>query len=523
MKRLAAVLALALLLGFGGARLLAGDGSTETVVATGCDPAEAIPSSGMLSLAYTAPSAPPHLDHDDYVLGGRIRWDSQAALDCIGADVDAAYEHEIAFDGDFTGRIWRLEHTFPESAQVYADELVNDQDGRTVLTLGVFRPEHLTAGVDYWFTLDTPLLAQPDASEHRFTLDGEVGSRICSAPNAWCVERSNAEVRRGLIGDGRGFDVALGGCWSWEYDTVSPCSGLSIPAIDDLADGDLDVSVDGGEIADVPAPPDPTADADARPSQGDAPANDADSERADDGTSSSGDGSDAPTPPAGPSAPGAVGDATTTTVASQAPPGVTTTSMPSGAGGDPANDPGSVSSTTTPPRPSPTSAPTTPTTVPGAPTTTPVPTTRPSPTTTSPATPPAPTTSPPTTRPPTTTTRPPTTTTPPTTRPPATTTPPTAPPTTSPPPAAPSFSSISATSSRAGRVRVVARINWPAGATEPTCVTTLDAAVVSIKDCGARLTLNLRGVATGTHTVRVRACDRSIACTDSPAVAVTVG
>ncbi len=505
MKKLAAVLALTLLLGFCGARLLSGGDDADTVVATGCDPAAAIPDSGALSLAYTGPSAPPHVGHIDYVLGGRLLWESQAALDCIGADVDAAYEHEIAFEGDFAGRIWRLEHTFPDDAQVYIDESVNDRDGSTVLVLGVFRPEYLTAEVDYWFSLETPLLAQDDSVTHDFVLDGVIADRICAAPDAWCVERSNVESRRTLIGPDFNFDVETGGCWAWTRDTVGPCSddaeaqpdGDDAEATASIAPADGTASAgDGAEIPEAGAAQPAASELDA--------AADAESSAASSGGTATGAGS---------------GGATTSTtlVSSRTPTASPSTTVPSSVtttspGTTLAPRPGATTTTS----PSVTTTTLAPTTSTPSATTTPV-TTRPtSPTTT------APTTTPPTTRP---TTAPPITAAPTTTAPPATAPPTTATPTTTPPPPviAPSFGSVSATSPRAGRIRVVATIAWPAGATSTTCVTTVDGAVVSIKDCGSRLNVNVKGIAAGTHTVRVRACNQSVACADSAAVSVTVG
>lgn len=472
LRRTALAVALTLFVGFVGARLLGGGDAPSTVVASGCDQSIGHPVAGSISAEYLRESAYPNNDLNDYHLSGTVRWDSQAALDCFADGVVKwGFEHELAFLGDFAGRIWNAEHTFPDDGQFFVDASANDIDGATVLTIGLFRPEHLEAETTYEFRFDTKLPREPAGARQWFTLHGEVAEHTCGTPGAWCLERHRelGRNRVALVPEGHDFDVDDGGCWAWDIDGVEACDA------DERTDTDTDTVTPPSlpdELTNAPDLVELADDAIPDASPGFVP-----------------DGTDRPSGDAVPVTDDATVPATSpsTTVVAQSP---TPTAAP----------PTATPTSTRPPVTAPPTA-----------TTSPTATSRP-PTTTTPVT------APPTTRPPTTTTTSTTTTTTSTT---TTTTTTVAPTTTTPPSADPIVDDFQAWAD-GSTVRVSAGIDWPAGVTRGWCYTYVDD-FFQPGGCRSSMTQRVRFVGDGPHTVYVVACTNSGDCGSSRKVTVVVG
>lgn len=232
MTRLLAA-AVVLALSTTGAVVLAGAGASVAQDSP-CSRAGSMPSQGRLTTSFTRASTQ-NDDRNDYRVGGTLRWDEQDALSCFSAGtVDWAYEHEILYGRQFDRKIWNVDlSSFPDDAGAYVDTTALDRDGVTTLSIGVFRPERLTAGADYSWSYETFLPNDPAGGRQPLTLEGEAVEKTCSRAGPWCVNlhQEEDERRTTFVGEKRGVSTLGSTCWSWTSDGADPQDcGSSEPA-----------------------------------------------------------------------------------------------------------------------------------------------------------------------------------------------------------------------------------------------------------------------------------------------------
>lgn len=217
--RRAACLVLATLVAFG---LV---GATASA-AKKCTMAGSQPDAGSIALEFLRNSSK-NKNRNDYRLSGTLRWDSAEAIACFKAGhVDWAFEYDIFYQQHFDRKIWNVKvDQFPDRAHPYIDTTASDEDDVTSFSLGIFRPDELTAGVTYWFSYEIFLPREPKSGKHSFYVRGEVLERDCPKAGPWCVGlRRSRRHTRPLVGIGRTFSVNGRSCWSWRKGVETPAA-----------------------------------------------------------------------------------------------------------------------------------------------------------------------------------------------------------------------------------------------------------------------------------------------------------
>lgn len=182
------------------------------------------PDAGSLALEFLRNSSK-NKNRNDYRLSGTLRWDSAEAIACFKAGrVDWAYEYDINYQKHFDRKIWNVKvDQFPDEAHPYIDTTASDKGDVTGLSLGIFRPDELKAGVTYWFSYEILLPREPKDGKHSFYVRGEVVERNCSKAGPWCVGLPDSQRHaQPLIGTGRTFSVNGRSCWSWRKGVEAP-------------------------------------------------------------------------------------------------------------------------------------------------------------------------------------------------------------------------------------------------------------------------------------------------------------
>jgi hypothetical protein len=215
-----------------GIAFIAGTLGADLAVA-GCTMNDSQPDSGTLTLEFVRPSTK-NSDRNDYRLSGTIKWNDQDDLSCFSAREDKigwAYEHNLTYQQGFHRKIWSPDLSGLSDGDPYIDTGAGDEDDRTDLTFGLFRPEALKAGVDYRFAYSLFLPNEPEKGVHSMYLAGQVLERTCPWVNPWCVGWKGPGDEEPFIGVIRTFSVKGKTCWSWRKDkSPEPCGPPSKPA-----------------------------------------------------------------------------------------------------------------------------------------------------------------------------------------------------------------------------------------------------------------------------------------------------